>query len=232
MRRRCFLYLCLCAAVGCTSTFRAPPGYVEVDPREAPPQANPLFVPAVDKDFLFDQAVDVVDDYFRVERQERLHQLGDLVTEGRIETLYESGATVLEPWRKDSATPYERWESTLQSTRRKASVHLIPVPGGYMIQVAVIKELENVKHPNRYFAADRVINYDQYPDRYVDPTQSKLQSTTWFPLRRDVALEQQILHDIQARLAPFVGPRPALPPVEVIPAPSPGVAPGVLPPPR
>ena len=230
--RRLFIFLCLCAAVGCTSAPIFPPGYVSPDPRTAPPQQpNPLFVPAVDKDFLFDQVVDVVDDYFRIERQERLHQLGDIITEGRIETLYESGATVLEPWRRDSVTPYERWESTLQSTRRKASVRLIPAQGGYMIQVAVIKELENIKQPKRQFAGDHVISYDQYPDRYVDPTQKQLQSTTWFPLRRDVALEQQILLDIQGRLGPYIGPRQAMP-VEVIPAPPPGVAPGVLPVPR
>jgi hypothetical protein len=183
---------------GCTTG----PGYAPPGTAAVPPlQANPLFVPAVDKDFLFDQIVDVVDDYFQIVHQDRPHQLGDVITEGRIETLPETASTIFEPWRKDSVTPYEKWESTLQSTRRKASLRMVPAQGGYMVEVAVVKELEDIKQPARFFAADQKLQTDQFPDRYVDPATQKLKPTTWFPLRRDAPLEQEILMAIQARVS-------------------------------
>ena len=233
----------LVVACGCTTG----PGYAPPGAAAVPPlRSNPLFVPAMDKDFLYDQVVDVVDDYFRIAHEERPHQLGDLVTEGRIETLPETASTIFEPWRGDSATPYERWESTLQSTRRKASVRIVPAQGGYMIEVAVLKELEDVKHPARYFASDQRLSTEQFPDRYVDPAAKKTEgATNWFPLRRDAPLEQEILAQIQKRVgagglaiqpAPsaVVAP-PAAPPVSpmIIPAPPPlPTSPGIFPPPN
>ncbi len=101
----------------------------------------------MNRDFVWDQVVDVVDDYFRIQKEERVKLIGDMLTEGRIDTYPRSGSTIFEPWNKDSATPYDRWEATLQSIRRTALVRVIPAPQGFTVDVQVYKELENVVAP-------------------------------------------------------------------------------------
>src|SRR5688500_15108885 len=76
---------------------------------------NPLLVPLANGEFVFDQVVDVVDDYFTIDREQTVQQIDNVITEGRIDTFPEVGTTLLEPWRGDSADAYERLESTLQS---------------------------------------------------------------------------------------------------------------------
>ena len=66
------------------------------------------------------QAVDAVDDYFRIEREERVRLIGGVLTEGRIDTFPIIGSTIFEPWRKDSTPGYEKVHATLQSIRRRA----------------------------------------------------------------------------------------------------------------
>ena len=63
---------------------------------------NPLFVPVSNQDWAWEQIVDVVDDYFRIERENRVQLVGNVVTEGRIDTFPQVGATWLEPHRPDS----------------------------------------------------------------------------------------------------------------------------------
>ncbi|HUE72215.1 MAG TPA: hypothetical protein VMP01_15130, partial [Pirellulaceae bacterium] len=48
------------------------------------PLENPFFVPAMDREFLWNQTVDAVDDYFRIEREDRVRLIGGVLTEGRI----------------------------------------------------------------------------------------------------------------------------------------------------
>ena len=71
------------------------------------PIENPLFVPPMDRELLWNQTVDAVDDYFRIEREERVRLIGGVLTEGRIDTFPTIGSTILEPWRRDS-TPAMR----------------------------------------------------------------------------------------------------------------------------
>jgi len=91
--------------------------------------------------------VDVVQDYFRIEREDPVSVRGSVLTEGRIDTFPTTGATYLEPWNHDSADAYQRWESTLQSIRRYAVIKVIPdkTGTGFWVEVAVYKDLE--KHP-------------------------------------------------------------------------------------
>src|SRR5262245_14854184 len=103
-----------------------------------------VLVPAMNRDYAWDQIVDIVDDYFKIEHEERLKLVGGVVTEGRIDTFPVTGATLFEPWRRDSANLYERWESTLQSIRRRADIRVMPVDQGYLVDVAVWKQLEAV----------------------------------------------------------------------------------------
>src|SRR5256885_13484292 len=97
---------------------------------------NPLFIPPVDRELLWNQTVDAIDDYFRIEREDRVRQIGGVLTEGRIDTFPTTGSTVFEPWRRDSTSGYEKIHATLQSIRRRANVRMISVDGGYFPHVA------------------------------------------------------------------------------------------------
>ncbi|MCA9133992.1 MAG: hypothetical protein KDA45_12585, partial [Planctomycetales bacterium] len=116
----------------------APPPPVEV------PVANPAHVGAVDPDFLWRQIVDAVDDYFRIDTEQAVRRDNMNWLEGRLTTYPEVSATSLEPWRSDTARGFERLQSTFQTIRRKATVRVIPENAGYLIDVQILKEQEDV----------------------------------------------------------------------------------------
>ena len=89
--------------------------------------ANPLPVTVADEDYLWNQIVDTVDDYFKIEREVRMRSDGGIVTDGLIEALPVTGATYLEPWRRDSTPGFERLHASLQSIRRRATVRVSPL---------------------------------------------------------------------------------------------------------
>ena len=111
--------------------------------------ANPLLVPIADRELLWNQLIDELDDYFQVDREQRVVEVGGVLMEGRIETFPKIGSTVLEPWRRDSTPGFEKIHATLQSVRRQASVRVIPQQNGFLVEVIVRKELEDVNHPER-----------------------------------------------------------------------------------
>src|SRR3990172_571242 len=147
--KACWTGLCLLIlATGCGLH----PGLHGLHPGNPPPQAalaqNPMYVPLSDREFLWNQLVDTMDDYFDIEREERVRLVGGVLTEGQLDTFPQPGATILEPWLKDSSHGFERKYATLQSIRRRAVVHVKPqVDGGYLVDVAVYKELEDVSQP-------------------------------------------------------------------------------------
>ena len=51
---------------------------------------------------------------------------------------------MVEPHRRDSVGRYNRWESTFQTIRRRATVRVIPDASGYVVDVTVEKDLELV----------------------------------------------------------------------------------------
>jgi hypothetical protein len=172
--------------------------------------STPIVVNVMDRDFVWDQVVDVVDDYFRVQKEQRVQLVGDLLTEGRLDTYPRSGSTIFEPWNPDSATPYERWESTLQSMRRTALVRVIPAQGGFLIDVQVYKELEDVPRPESgavTFANSAALRNDNSLARVTNPIGGLQPTMGWIPQGRDAALEQTILAHIQARLAGYGPPQ-------------------------
>ena len=173
----------------------------QVTPEPTTVAANPIFVPVSNQDWAWEQIVDVVDDYFRIERESRVQLLGNVVTEGRIDTFPQLGATVLEPHRPDSVGPYNRWESTFQTIRRRGLVRVIPERGGYLVDVAVYKELEDLPHPEQATAGAATFRNDNsLVSRVSEDVRRTRLSEYWIPLGRDVDCQQQILHDIQARL--------------------------------
>lgn len=163
--------------------------------------ANPLFVPVSNPDLAWEQMVDVVDDYFRVQRENRVQTVGNVITEGRIDTFPQVGATWLEPHRPDSVGWDNRWESTFQTIRRRAVLRVIPQQGGYLVDVVVNKELEDLPRPeNSTAGAATFRNDNSLPSRLKESVSRTRFSETWIPLGRDPWVEQQLLAEIRARL--------------------------------
>jgi hypothetical protein len=165
-----------------------------------PPIENPMFVPALDREFLWNQAVDAVDDYFRIEREERVRLIGGVLTEGRIDTFPITGSTIFEPWRRDSTPGYEKFHATFQSIRRRALVRVIPTEGGYLLEVAVQKELEDLDKPEHATAGGATLRHDGSLVRQEGASGRYSATLGWIPLGRDLTLEQRILADLRARL--------------------------------
>ena len=111
------------------------PGDVFVMP---PAIANPTVIPANNPELFWEGLADVIDDYFRIKREDRVREVGDVLVEGRLETHPLTGATVLEPWRKDSVGAANRLESTLQTIRRIGYVRVVPTTGGYLVELQVL----------------------------------------------------------------------------------------------
>lgn len=190
----CLLAAAALAPTGCTG----PP----LSPLGPPPLAqNPAFVPVANGDYVFQQVVDVVDDYFTIDHEEPVRTYEGAITEGRIDTFPETGSTVFEPWRGDSANGYERLESTLQSIRRTATVRVIPTDGGFLVDVAVVEELEDVQRPDYATVGEATFRHDGSLQRYSEPILGQPANYGWIPQGRDLALEQRILADICGRVA-------------------------------
>jgi hypothetical protein len=192
-----------------------PPGAVAM-PQPGPPgipaivagPPNPILVPVGDENLAWDQIADLVDDYFKITREQRVRRTGDAWTEGRIETAPLDGATVLEPHRRDSVGSFNRWESTFQSIRRRATIRVIPDPNGYLVEVIVLKELEDLAKPEKATAGPAAFGSDQtLPSQRLEEITRTHTSPRWIQLGRDPALEQQMLAEIHARLNGITVPR-------------------------
>jgi hypothetical protein len=167
-----------------------------------PAVENPLRVPMLDRWFVMDQISDEIDDYFRIKREERIRVLDGVMSEGSIETHPEIGGTVLEPWKKDSTRGFERVQATLQTIRRFAKVRVIPTGNSYLVDVKVYKELEDLNQPVGATVSAPQFRYDNALDAGgTNPWQTNIYEG-WIPLGRDFSLEQKIMRNIQARLAP------------------------------
>jgi len=195
---------CLAVLSGCNAWQPAkynPPEFAFGPPNIAP-NTNPLVIPNMNQDFVWDQIVDVVDDYFRIEHEERVQLIGDIPTEGKIDTYPRGASTIFEPWNQDSVTPYDRWQATLQSMRRRAVVFVYPDPAGFRVEVQVMKELEDVPRPESgaiSLANSQTLRNDDALVRLTNPVGGQEPTRGWIGIGRDVALEQVILAGIQAR---------------------------------
>jgi len=200
--------LCALVASGCHAW--DPPSYMPPELAFGPPlpQGNPVLVQTLDRDFVWEQVVDVVDDYFKIQQEERVRLVGDMLTEGQLRTYPRGGSTLLEPWNHDSADFYERLESTLQSIRRRAQVRVIPAEGGYLVEVQVYKDLEDVPRPESGSVSQSnpaALRNDDSLQRVNNPVGGQQPTLGWIEVGRDLALEQVILSRIQERLGGFGG---------------------------
>lgn len=178
----------------------------------APP--NTVTIPPIDAEVIWNRLVDVVDDYFKVSREQRVVFAAGIPTEGLIETYPQTGATLLEPWRGDSVGFQERLECTLQSIRRRGVVRMQPDPAGWRIEAVVTKELENLPRPMRATTGGASFRNDDSLYRYGTPlptlgqqvgdqprpVASPTRSAGWIPMGRDPLLEKKILDKLLARL--------------------------------
>ncbi len=163
---------------------------------------NPLELPPAEDNFVWSQVVDAVDDYFRIAREQPVQNRSGLVLDGRLETSYQVGASIFEPFRKDSTPGFERLQSTLQSIRRRAIVTVRPYGAAYQIEVVVQKDLEDTDRTlsSTESATSGSQRHDGTIIRTPDPSIAAPLTLGWIPLGRDTSLEQVILRDITSRI--------------------------------
>ena len=125
---------------------------------------------------------------------------GDVLTEGHIETKPKIGASLGEFWHADSVGFAERFDSTTQTIRRRVDVHIVPETGGYTIDVRVYKELEDNPRPLRASANASNLRFRDSVDEFTEKIDVNPNSTGWFIIERDAALENQLLSEILYRL--------------------------------
>jgi hypothetical protein len=175
-----------------------------------PPQTfvpNPLELPPAEDDFVWSQVIDSVDDYFRITREQPVQNSGGIILDGHVETSYRIGASLFEPWRKDSTSGFERLQSTLQSIRRRAIVTVRPRGAAYTIEVVVQKDLEDTDRSQYSTESTAAIRHDGTIVRSEDAYDDSPQTLGWIPLGRDTSLEQAILTDIFDRITQADGKR-------------------------
>ena len=195
------LPLLLLGVSGCSAFHRKPP----------PPQLpNPLEIPVSDHEFAWNQIVDTIDDYFEITREERVRLIGNVLTEGRIETRPSAGASVIEFWRRDKTHGFQLWHGTFQSIRRFAEVRVAPASAGYGVQVIVRKELEDLAQPESSSIGGVIKRYDGSLIRPRGERVGGALSLGWIPMGRDIELEQKILADLYARMYDVAPPPPVM----------------------
>jgi hypothetical protein len=188
--------LALLGSAGCTSApySAAPYGLAPAGP-VAVCYDNPILLVAAGPEQIWEHVVGVVDDYFEIARETPVSQSDDV---GRLDTVPLVGATLLEPWRHDTANMGERIESTLQTIRRQAVVHVSRAGQGWMVEVIVYKQLEAVAQPDYSTAGSAMLRYDDSLTRVVNPVTEVPIDEGWIGMGRDTALEQRILGQLVA----------------------------------
>jgi hypothetical protein len=185
-----------------------------VMPGAPPTPRNAVVIPPLDAELVWTKLVDVADDFFKVQSEQRVVFANGVPTEGRIDTFPQTGATVLEPWRGDSVGWDERWEATLQSIRRIATMRLTPDSAGWRVEVVVNKELEYLPRPMRATTGGASFRNDDSLYRYGTPlptlgqqvgdqprpVASPTPNLGWIKLGRDPKLEQKMLERVLAKL--------------------------------
>ena len=189
---------CLLVSSGCTLE---PAGVASPGPAQAVTYENPVFIPGTDFQRIWETVVDVVDDYFRIEREEPVRLVGNVLTEGRLDTFPEVSSTLLEPWRRDSATSYDKVEATLQSMRRRAQVRVLPAEGGFWVDVAVYKELEDMVQPEQSTVGRATFPTESTQVRIINPIGTQEMHQGWIAKGRDPNLEQLMICQLQSRLS-------------------------------
>lgn len=169
--------------------------------------ANPINVNTQDSEFLWNQIVNTVDDYFRIKSEKRPTRDEMQWYPGLMETYPEVGATYLEPWRKDALEGYQRLQSTLQTMRRTATIRVDPTNDGFSIAVEVIKEIEDVDRSQYSSEGSAVARHDGSIVRADRALAGQPVTLGWIRQENDTDLEQRILREILGRVSIVSPPR-------------------------
>lgn len=197
-----FIWILLLLA-GCQSfpSRQTAPYASYVPPEAVSSVSNPLTVAGKDPYQVWETVVDVIRLYFdRIENEYPCQKNGEVITEGLLRTYPQIGATIFEPWRRDTVNMEERRESTVQTMRRIASVRVRHVGTGYTIDVRVEKELEDLAKPSMAQLPSATFRLDTHLPQVDDPIAVQGYHRGWIPQGRDTALEQEILCQLQMRL--------------------------------
>lgn len=147
---------------------------------------NTVFVPVGDFEAVWERTVDVVHDFrFPIRRENKL--------DGVIETDYKTGASILEPWHRDSVGFDSRLESTLQSIRRRMFVSITPAEGGYLVSVEAFQEIEDVIGQPTNTAGSATFQDNSPLQRDLTLVGGRARPAGWVPQGRDIRLEQAVL---------------------------------------
>ena len=166
----------------------------------APNAQNPIYVQTRDHEFLWSVVADVVDNHFDIAREEPVRLYDNVLTEGRIDTKPKIAASITEFWHADSIGLRERLDCTFQTIRKKTLVRVIPVVGGFQIEVLVYRELEDKKSPSKSPTTNANLRYRSDPDPFMDKIDIDMASPGWIPLGRDTAMEDRLLIEILHRM--------------------------------
>jgi hypothetical protein len=161
---------------------------------------NPVFVPVQNPEVLHNALVDVVDDHLRIETEERVRIIDNTMTVGVITTYKEMSSTIAEPWRSDTVSFYDKLESTFQTYRRYARVMMVPVEGGFNVEIHVFKDLEDVPKPLNAPAGSGVLRNETSQTHVQIPVTQQPMVTGWIPMGRDLNLEQKMINQLFVRL--------------------------------
>ncbi|MFO0799156.1 MAG: hypothetical protein U0804_16935 [Gemmataceae bacterium] len=143
---------------------------------------------------VFEKCIEVVDDYFQIAAANP--HAGVIITTPRIAPGFE------QIWKGGNPDPRERLLATLQTIRQTAVVTIrTGERGGYLVEVVVEKELEDLPRPSRQ-SVGAVFQEAPTVDRGLEVIPAAAAAPTtgtgWFRVGRDFALEQQLLRRIQS----------------------------------
>ena len=153
-------------------------------------------------DLFLGTLVDVVDDYFPIEHEEPVRMIGNGLSEGSITTVAQVSPTIFEPWRRDTGDRDQRDENTVQTMRRYAKVRVTPPlqgGGGFWVEIAVFKDLEDNAHPQHATAGAATLRYDSTLTGVVNPVVGDSITLGWINKGRDTVLEQIMIGHLLSR---------------------------------
>jgi hypothetical protein len=152
---------------------------------------NPVYVPVGAYDQVFQNVIDVIDDYFEIAYANRY--------DGRIETHPRVAPGYEQFWKPGNPDHFGRLYATLQTIRHRCFILIQPADdGGFFVQVTVFRELEDLPKPLRASAGAAAFRSDDTVDRTYEVIDPAVFEPSWAPLGRDIPLEQAIIEKLKA----------------------------------
>jgi len=165
----------------------------------SPSESSQALVPTNNHEALWEAIAEAVGMTFTIASEEPIKAFDNVLTEGRLETEPKISASVFEPWHDDTVTLGDRVEATYQTIRRRAIVRVTPEENGFLVQVSVYCEMEDLPRPIKSNASATLFQSTTPSERVVQPGPALPQSRGWYLTDRDPALEKQILQQILHR---------------------------------